>query len=114
MTEAHRDSPEPRVPAPGEKPTPVMRDKATPVDTDELVWLDISNEAWREYTFPGGEVIRVANPVALNSKRKPEGDSHRIKAFNTQTRVCRSHYIRAGWLRIEWEAKDPFKFVYDF
>lgn len=109
MTEAHRDAPEPRV----HPPIPSM-EVAVPVDTDELVWLDISNEAWREYTFPGGEVVRVENPIALNSKRKPEGDSHRIKARDIRTQACRSHYIRAGWLRIEWEATNPDLFAYDF
>ena len=91
-----------------------VMDAAGFADGDKLEWLDISNEAWREYTFPGGDVIRVNDPIALNIKRKPEGDSHRIKARDIRTQACRSHYIKAGWLRIEWEGTNPDHFAYDF
>ena len=62
-------------------------------------FADISNEAFRTYTFPNGEVT-ITNPIKLNVKRKPEGDSHRIIDAESV-----SHYIPAGWIHLSWKGK---------
>jgi hypothetical protein len=75
----------------------VSTDKGNPVN---LVFADISNEAYRTYYFPTGETT-ITEPVKLNVKRKPEGDSHRIiDAAGV------SHYVPAGWLRLSWKGKN--------
>lgn len=61
---------------------------------------DVSDELFRTYTFPGGEVVRVDRPVGLWVTRKANGDSHRIACENGN-----GVYIPAGWLKIEWANK---------
>ena len=77
-------------------------------NADQYDWMDIGNEAWREYMFPGGDVVRVNAPQKLAVKRGPDGDSHRI--------ICKDgscHYIGYKWLAIRWvgyDAKPTYTF----
>ena len=66
---------------------------------DVSKWHDISSEAWREYHFPGSEIIRIEAPLKLFVTRKKEGDSHRIVAKGGPW------YIRSGWLAISWQPR---------
>ncbi len=68
-------------------------------------WLDISDEEWREYVFPGRETIRIEGPSRLLVVSKPNGDSHRVL-----TKDGYSWYIPRGWLGIFWKADPPFSF----
>ena len=77
-----------------------MSDVTKQVSANAPVFTDISNEKYREYTFPD-MVVRVDNPVQLNVKRKPEGDSHRIVDANGK-----AFYIPAGWRMLAWEGKN--------
>jgi hypothetical protein len=60
-------------------------------------FTDISTEAWREYTFPGGEKVKIEGPQALNVSTS---NGHRV--FDA---AGRSHYIPSGWIHLEWQAK---------
>lgn len=63
----------------------------------DLEFTDISSEEWREYYFPGGEIVRIDAPVMLNVS---ESRGHRI--FD----ACGiSHYIPPGWLHLKWKVK---------
>jgi len=74
---------------------------------DDMNWIDISTEAWREYTYPDGDVIHVPEPTAMVIKRHPEydlpgsWDSHRIKTAHGI-----SYYIPQGWICLRWAPKD--------
>lgn len=61
---------------------------------------DVSDELFRVYTFPNGQLVTVDAPAKLWVSRKPEGDSHRIALMNGG-----GVYIPAGWLKIEWQNK---------
>lgn len=63
-----------------------------------LPFNDISSEAWREYVFPDGAVVRIDNPTHLNVSRSSGG--HRLFDGNGI-----SHYIPAGWVHLRWQAK---------
>lgn len=87
------------------------------VGTQPLTFSDLTDEAWREYTFPSGAKVRIENPVGLHVTKKPGGDTHRIiqrvQEAGSFTFVERSHYIPAGWIHLEWQVKDgkpPFAF----
>ena len=85
-----------------------FKDWSDPEGGDKLEWLDISDEQWRDYVYPDGTRYRVHTPAELNVKRKPGGDSHRIKTSGGV-----SVYVAAGWVAIEWdvkEGKEPYKF----
>ncbi len=77
------------------------KDKPKPrlfLHSDQYDWKDISAEAWREYTFPGGSIYRIERPEQLAVKTTPDnGDSHRIVCADG---VC--HYIPRGWIGIRW------------
>jgi hypothetical protein len=68
------------------------------VNESDLEFADISSEFWREYRFPGGEVVRIDEPLKLNVS---ESGGHRI--FDA---AGRSHYVPAGWLHLVWEPKE--------
>ena len=70
----------------------------------ENEWLPIENEAFREYHFPD-MVIRVANPIKVMIRMKPEGHSHRIVATGDDGSPV-SYYIPAGWRAIVWHGVD--------
>lgn len=61
----------------------------------DLDFTDISSEAWREYQFESGAVVRIDNPKMLNVS---ESGGHRI--FDGQGL---SHYIPKGWIHLVWE-----------
>lgn len=63
-----------------------------------LEFSDISSEEWREYRFPGGDVIKIDRPLKLHVS---ESRGHRI--FDAEGR---SHYIPWGWIHLSWGAKD--------
>lgn len=73
---------------------------------DKAVWHDVSNEAWREYLYPGDQVVRVLKPHKLNVTKKDGGDRHRIIACDPMylagTREV-GMYITPGWLAIRWQ-----------
>lgn len=63
-----------------------------------LEFIDISSEIWREYTFLGGETVRIDGPLRLNIS---ESGGHRI--FDASGI---SHYIPTGWIHLKWMVKD--------
>lgn len=65
---------------------------------------DVTVENWREYVFPNNQRIRIYEPKTLWVKVKPGGDSHRLVTVNDV-----SWYIPAGWLAINWQAKNSAK-----
>lgn len=69
----------------------------------ELVWLDISDEKFRQYVYRDGTRYTVCNPLKLNVKQKPTGDSHRIQKEDGGV------YVPPGWIAIEWTVKDGAK-----
>lgn len=64
----------------------------------DLEFEDISSERYREYRFPGGDVVRIETPLRLNVS---ESGGHRIFDVDGV-----SHYIPAGWIHLSWVAKD--------
>ena len=87
-------------------------DKAGFKDGAKLEWLDVSDEVWRQYVYPNGDRFLVEGPLELNVKKKPDGDSHRIKC-EAPDGYKTSVYVASGWIAIEWKVKEgaePFKF----
>lgn len=66
-------------------------------NSSTLEFSDISSEAWREYRFADGQVVRIDEPLKLNVS---ESKGHRI--FDA---AGISHYIPPGWIHLRWEAK---------
>ena len=66
-------------------------------NSSNLEFSDISSEAWREYRFADGQVVRIDEPLKLNVS---ESKGHRI--FDA---AGISHYIPSGWIHLRWEAK---------
>jgi hypothetical protein len=62
-----------------------------------LTFTDISGEEYREYTFPGGDKVRIEHPEKLNVSAS---GGHRVFDGNGK-----SHYLPVGFIHIEWEAK---------
>jgi len=83
-----------------------MSDVTKQVSSTKPEFADISNELYREYAFPTG-TVRINNPVKLNVKRKPEGDSHRIIDDKGK-----AYYVPAGWLLLSWEGKNGEAFSF--
>lgn len=75
------------------------------------LWHDLSDEEFRTYKFPTGEVT-IIRPSKLKVTPPAPGSfgggSHRVlddQGF--------SHYIPYGWLQITWkvkEGREPFAF----
>ena len=63
----------------------------------DLEFTDISSEAWREYCFESGAIVRIDNPLKLNVS---DSGGHRI--YDAQGE---SHYIPFGWIHLRWEAR---------
>lgn len=59
-------------------------------------FIDIDSELWREYRFPGGEIVRIEGPIKLCVK----DNGHRVWDEKNI-----SHYIPSGWIHLTWEAK---------
>lgn len=58
--------------------------------------IDLSSrEDWREYRFPGGEVVRIENPQFLIVS----DNGHRIGCGDI------SHYVPYGWIDLCWRNK---------
>ena len=64
---------------------------------NDMKFIDISTEQYRQYTFVGGEVVRIAAPMELNVSA---GGGHRILDA-----AGVSHYVPTGWLHLCWEVK---------
>ena len=69
-----------------------------------LEFKDISDEVYREYIFPGNEVVRVVG-VGLHVSAS---GGHRIQGADGF-----AHYIPAGWIHLRWEPK-PGKPLFAF
>lgn len=52
-------------------------------------------EDWREYRFPGGEIVKIKNPQFLIVS----DNGHRIGCGKV------SHYIPYGWIDLTWQNK---------
>lgn len=63
----------------------------------ELSFEDISSEEWREYLFPGGNVVRIDGPLKIHMSDR----GHRI--FDASSN---SYFIPAGWIQLKWKAKE--------
>lgn len=62
-----------------------------------LEFTDVSSEKYRTYTFTEGSVT-ITLPTDLNVS---SSGGHRLLDASGK-----SHYVPAGWLHLEWEAKD--------
>lgn len=62
-----------------------------------LTFADISNESFREYVFPRGEIVRISEPMRLHV-----GASGGHRLFSADGT---SHYIPTGWIHLRWVAK---------
>ena len=60
-------------------------------------FVDISTEAWREYRFSGGELVKIDGPVALAVSTS----GHRLLDASGV-----SHYVPKGWVHLKWKVKD--------
>ena len=67
-------------------------------NTARIDFTDISAEAWREYHFPGGDVLRIDEPLKLSVS---DSGGHRL--FDA---AGKSHYVAPKWFSITWQAKD--------
>lgn len=62
-----------------------------------LDFISIESEEFREYTFTGGQTLRILDPMWLHVS---ESGGHRVfDASGT------SWYIPKGWLHLRWKAK---------
>ncbi|MES2860084.1 MAG: hypothetical protein V4701_01350 [Pseudomonadota bacterium] len=68
------------------------------VNAAKIEFTDVSTEAWREYLFPGGDLVRIEEPLKLHVS---ESGGHRI--FDASGL---SHCISPSWIKITWHAKD--------
>lgn len=69
-----------------------------------LEFKDISDEQYREYTFPDGTVIKIEG-LELNVSAS---GGHRIKGADGF-----SYYVPTGWVQLRWLPKAgsaPFQF----
>lgn len=57
-------------------------------------FVDISSEQFREYTFPGGDVVRIERPARLAVSAS---GGHRVFG------VDGCFYIPTGWISIHWQ-----------
>lgn len=62
-----------------------------------LPFTDISSELYREYDFGERGIVRIENPVQLNTSK----NGHRI--FDAQGT---SHYVPIGWIQLHWRVKE--------
>lgn len=60
----------------------------------------IMDEAWRQYTFADGVVVRVEHPTHLYVTE----NGHRITDANLH-----GHYVPSGWVHLEWAVNDGVK-----
>ena len=60
--------------------------------------LDISLEAWREYEYEDGYILRVSKPICLYIT---EDGQHRVVTGDDV-----AHYIPRGWRKLRWLSND--------
>ena len=65
----------------------------------DLEFEDISSEQFREYLFPGGEIVRIENPLKIYVDE--ESKSHRVFDASGE-----SHYIPNKWIHLRWKSKE--------
>jgi hypothetical protein len=53
-------------------------------------------EEWREYRFPGNEIVRIESPQFLIVS----DNGHRVFGLDDI-----SHYIPYGWIHLQWKNK---------
>ena len=79
-------------------------------DNPGLKFQDISDEIFRSYVFPDGQVVNVESPVAVaisvSSVRPRHGSCHSHRVVDESGSV---HYIPAGWLKLSWKNKTGTK-----
>ena len=63
-----------------------------------LKFDDISVEQWREYRYPGNEIVRIERPVRLHVS---ESGGHRVEDADGH-----GHYVPKGWIHIRWKPAD--------
>ena len=66
-------------------------------DESRLEWANISDEKYRTYFFPGGGLVSIEGPIALNISAS---GGHRVADRNGI-----AHYIPAGWYHLLWEVE---------
>lgn len=67
----------------------------------------IDNEAWREYIYPNGDVLRVVGAIRLFVDKKDDGnDGHRLIVKDVGRPGEIGMYIKRGWLGIRWQGRD--------
>lgn len=66
------------------------------VNGTSLSFSNISSEEYREYVFPGGEIVKIESPLQLNVSK----NGHRL--FDAQGV---SHYVPQGWIHLRWKVK---------
>lgn len=67
------------------------------INTSENNFRDVSSEEFREYIFPGGDIVRIERPIRLHVSAR---NAHRVFTADGM-----SHYITSGWLHLRWKAK---------
>jgi len=66
-------------------------------------WLDVSDQAWRIYTYPDESTVTVVYPSQLLVIHDPgfdwvgSNDAHRIKTLEGK-----EYFIPCGWICISW------------
>lgn len=68
------------------------------INNSGLEFKDIDSEQYRVYIFPGGDSIRINEPLKLHVS--PFG-GHRVFANDG----C-SYYVPKGWIGLRWKAKE--------
>jgi hypothetical protein len=68
------------------------------INRTQFDFTDISSEAWREYQFQGGQIVRIDRPFRLHVS---DDGGHRV--FDEHGV---SHYIPSGWIHLSWKARE--------
>ena len=68
--------------------------------------LNISNEAWREYVYPDGAVLRVVGAIKLTLEKRAgvAQDRHRLIIRTADGQI--GMYVQPGWLAVRWQTSD--------
>jgi hypothetical protein len=72
-----------------------IEDVLTTLEKGEI--RNISTELYREYTFPGGDKVKIEDPIVLILS---ESGGHRI----VDTKL-NGHYVPKGWIHLFWANK---------